>query len=112
MIYNIVTGNLGQDPVKRNKNGREFYTFSLASNEVYKDSNGEKVKETTWVSCIGNHPLTPHLKKGDCVTVTGKGKSRAFQSKKDHKWYATIELNVDHIDPHPTGKKEEASSEQ
>ena len=54
-LKNRVTliGNLGKDiEVKETKNGRKFAKFSIATNENYKSSNGDKVTDTQWHSIV------------------------------------------------------------
>ena len=42
----ILVGTVGKDPEVRNTQNNKVATFSLATNESYKDKNGEK-KQTT-----------------------------------------------------------------
>src|SRR6186713_1238548 len=44
-------GNLGNAPeIKNTESGKKLARFSIATNEVYRNAKGEKVKETTWHS--------------------------------------------------------------
>ena len=56
-------GNLGNNPeVITLESGKKLAKFSLATNEVYKDSNGEKQTNTEW------HNIVDHL----YPRITGK----------------------------------------
>ena len=46
-------GNLGQDPEIINlESGKKLAKFSIATNESYKDKNGEKVEQTYWHNIV------------------------------------------------------------
>jgi len=50
-------GNLGQDPEIINlESGKTLAKFSIATNEVYKNAQGEKVTDTQW------HNIVDHLR--------------------------------------------------
>ena len=54
-MINKVTliGHLGQDPeIRRLENGTPVGRFSLATNESYKDANGELVENTEWHNIV------------------------------------------------------------
>ena len=45
----IIVGNLGRDPEMRyTPNGNAVTSLNVASNRVYTDTSGQRVKETTW----------------------------------------------------------------
>ena len=49
----ILLGNLGQDPeLSHTKDGTAYATFSLATDESYKNSNGEKIEKVSWHKCV------------------------------------------------------------
>ncbi|MBN1305163.1 MAG: single-stranded DNA-binding protein [Anaerolineales bacterium] len=73
----IVVGNLGRDPEMRyTPSGQPVTSFSVATNRQYTNSNGEKIKETTWfrVSAWGKQAETcnQYLSKGSKVLVEGR----------------------------------------
>jgi single-strand DNA-binding protein len=46
-------GNLGQDPEIVNlDNGGKLAKFSVATNEIYKNSKGEKITDTQWHNVV------------------------------------------------------------
>ncbi len=73
----IIVGNLGRDPGMRYApNGNAVTSLSVASNRTYTDSNGQRVKETTWfrVSVWGKQAesVNTYLQKGSSVLVEGE----------------------------------------
>jgi single-strand DNA-binding protein len=72
-----VVGRLGRDPeMKFMPNGDPLCSFSLATDRVYNDRNGQKQTETTWfrVSVFGKQAETvnQYLRKGRMVLVEGR----------------------------------------
>jgi len=73
----IIVGNLGRDPEMRYApNGNAVTSISVASNRTYTDSNGQRVKETTWfrVSVWGKQAenVNTYLQKGSSVLIEGE----------------------------------------
>ena len=73
----IIVGNLGRDPEMRyTPNGSAVTTMNVASNRVYTDQAGERVKETTWfrISVWGKQAesVNNYLQKGSMVLVEGE----------------------------------------
>ncbi len=73
----ILVGNLGRDPEMRyTPSGQAVTDFSVAVNDNYTSSSGEKVKRTIWfrVSTWGKQAETcnQYLKKGKKVLVEGR----------------------------------------
>src|SRR4030065_1398462 len=73
----ILVGNLGRDPEMRyTPSGQAVTNFSVAVNDNYTNSSGEKVDRTIWVrvSTWGRQAETcnQYLKKGRKVLVEGR----------------------------------------
>ena len=90
----ILIGNLGKDPeVRRLENGAVVAKFSLATNESYKDKNGEWQKQTEWHDVVVWRNLAERaerdLKKGKMVFVEGKLTHRKYQDKEGKDRYIT-----------------------
>ena len=73
----ILLGHLGKDPeVKKLDSGKSVANFSLATSEVYKNKEGEKVTNTEWHNIVlwrkTAEIAEKFLKKGDSVCVEGK----------------------------------------
>lgn len=91
-------GHLGSDvEFKELESGRKFSKFSLATNEYYKNSEGEKVQNTQWhnITAWGNLAENMHeyLKKGNLVAIRGKIEYRTYENKEGEKKYFT-EINA------------------
>lgn len=82
----LLLGNLGKDPEIRNlENGKKVTRFTLATTEEYKNSDGKKVKETTWHNIVawnGTADIAArYLKKGGQVAVEGRLAYRSYEDK-------------------------------
>jgi single-strand DNA-binding protein len=87
-------GHLGQDPeLKTIESGKKVARFTLATDDGYKNSEGQKVSETTWhiiVAWNGLAELTEkYLKKGRKVAVEGRIVYRTYEDKKGVTKYIT-----------------------
>lgn len=88
----ILVGNLGKDPeVRHLDNGRAVANFSLATSEVYKNREGERVTNTEWHNVVLWTPLAEvaerFLKKGGQVYIEGKLTTRSYDDKDGIKRY-------------------------
>ena len=92
-------GNLGQDPeLKTTETGKKVTHFTLATDDGYKNSDGQKVSETTWHNIVAWNGLAEiagkYLKKGRQVAVEGRIVYRTYEDKKGATKYITeIVLN-------------------
>ena len=92
-------GNLGQDPeTKTLENGKKVTKFTLATNDDYKNGDGQKVSETIWHNIVAWNGLADiagkYLKKGHQVAVEGRIVYRNYEDKKGVTKYVTeIVLN-------------------
>ena len=87
-------GHLGDDPkVRKLDSGKTVANFSIATNEIYRDSNGEKQSETTWHRLVAwgkqAEIAEKYLKKGKEVTIEGKLTNRTWEDKNGEKQYTT-----------------------
>ena len=75
-------GNLGRDAELRVHNGKEFATFTLAVNKTYKNQQGQKIEETTWLSCTtSNLNVAQYLLKGTRVCIRGDVSLTTYRDK-------------------------------
>ncbi|MDQ3046363.1 MAG: single-stranded DNA-binding protein [Bacteroidota bacterium] len=92
-------GNLGMNPeVKTLDGGKKLAKMSIATNETYKNSKGERVTETQWHNLIAwgktADIVEKFLKKGSEVAVEGKLINRNYTDKEGVKRYITeVEVN-------------------
>lgn len=90
----ILVGNIGRDPeVRHLEGGTAVARFSLATNENYKDKNGEWQKVTEWHDVVAWSGLAEYaekwLKKGSLVYVEGKLTHRKYTDKDNIERYST-----------------------
>ena len=82
----ILVGLLGRDPETRYiPNGDAITNFSLATDEQWRDRNGERQTRTEWhnVSLYGKlgEIANQYLRKGSQVFIEGKIQSRKYTDK-------------------------------
>jgi single-strand DNA-binding protein len=87
-------GNLGQDPeMKTLDGGKKVAHFTLATNDNYKNADGQKVEETTWHNIVAWNGLaevaSKFLKKGKEIAVEGRIVYRTYEDKKGVTKYIT-----------------------
>jgi single-strand DNA-binding protein len=87
-------GRLGQDPEIINlDSGKKLAKFSLATNENYATSKGEKVENTHWHNIIAwgktADIIENYTEKGKEIVITGKLSSRTYETKSGEKRYLT-----------------------
>jgi len=83
-------GNLGNVPeIKNTESGKKLARFSIATDEKYLNTKGEKVTETTWHNIIAWGKLAEiaekHLRKGSEVVIEGKLINRTYNDKEGNK---------------------------
>jgi single-strand DNA-binding protein len=87
-------GHLGMKPeVKQTEAGKKRVSFSVATNEQYKNSSGVQVKETQWHRVVAWGKLADiaekYLDKGKEVALEGKLVTRTYNDKSGAKKYYT-----------------------
>jgi single-strand DNA-binding protein len=97
----LLIGNLGQDPeVKTFDSGKTKVNFKMATNDVYKNGDGEKITDTQWHNMVVWGKLaevaSKYLKKGSEVAVEGKLTSRQYKDKEGQTKYIT-EVSVNEL---------------
>jgi len=87
-------GHLGGDPeIVQLKNNGKLAKFSLATNDYYKNNEGERVTQTQWHSVVAwgktAELVETLLVKGAEVAVEGKLMHRDYEDKEGNKKYVT-----------------------
>lgn len=90
----ILVGNLGQDPELRyTGSGTAVCNLRLATNESYKNSDGETVEKTEWHSIVTWGRLAEicneYLNKGSQVYFEGSLQTRSYEDKDGNTRYVT-----------------------
>lgn len=94
----MLIGRLGKDPeVRRLETGAAVAKFSLATDESYKDKDGNKVEQTEWHNIVCWRAQAEfaekYLKKGMLIYVEGKLTHREYTDKDNQKKYFTEVLS-------------------
>jgi len=82
----ILVGRLGKDPeTNYTQSGQGLCKFSVATDESWKDRNGERQKRTEWHNCVVWGKLAEicqhYLKKGALVYVEGRIQTDKWRDK-------------------------------
>ena len=82
----IIIGNLTRDPeLKSLPSGIKVCSFSLATNRVWKDANGQRQEQTEYhnVVVFGRQAETvaQYMKKGNSMMVEGRMQTRSWDDK-------------------------------
>lgn len=103
MSYQQITilGRVGQSAELRfTPTGTAVAGFSLASNETWKDGNGQKQERVTWHRCTlwgkTAEALAEHVTKGKLLFVEGTVSARAYADK-DGNPQASLEVKVNQL---------------
>jgi single-strand DNA-binding protein len=92
-------GNLGKSPeVKKTDSGKKLVKFSVATDEVYTNQKGEKVKETQWHNIVAWGKIADvaekYLEKGSEVAVEGKLITKDYLDKEgSRRFFTEIQVN-------------------
>ena len=87
-------GNLGNDPeIITLDSGKKLAKFSLATNEYYKDANGQKQTKTDWHNLVAWNKtaeiIENYVTKGKEIAIEGKLTNRSWDDKEGNKRYTT-----------------------
>jgi len=87
-------GNSGNDPeIITLESGKKLAKFSLATNESYKDANGEKQTKTDWHNLVAwgktADIIEKYITKGKEIAIEGKLTNRSYETKEGEKRYVT-----------------------
>lgn len=100
----VLMGHLGANPETAiTPSGKKVTNFKIATNEIFKTSEGEKVKRTEWhkITVWGKvaEACEKMLRKGSMVLVEGKIRNTEFETsdKKKNKAYEIFATEVSFI---------------
>jgi len=108
----MLIGNLGRDPeVRFTPSGVAIATFTLATNEAWKDAEGNLQERTEWHNIVAWRKLAEFcgewLKKGRKIYVEGRIQTRSYDDKNTGQKRSFTEIVADNIivlDPRGTGE--------
>ena len=95
----ILVGNLGRDPeLKYTPSGTAVANFTVATNEVWKDKDGQKQEHTEWHRVVAFGKLAEicgeHLRKGKQIYAEGSIRSRTYKDREGAEKTA-VEIRLD-----------------
>jgi single-strand DNA-binding protein len=105
-----LVGHTGKAPeIKEFNNGNKVARITLATNESYKNKQGEKVDNTQWHTVVAFNRLAEiiekYVSKGQEVMIEGKLVNKSFETKGGEKRYVT---EIEATDVLLLGKKSNA----
>ncbi|MEE8257407.1 MAG: single-stranded DNA-binding protein [Acidobacteriota bacterium] len=115
----ILIGRLGRDPeVKYTPSGQAVAKFSIATDETYKDRNGEQQRRTEWHNIVAWRRLAEicgeYLAKGKLVYIEGRIQTRQWEDREGNKRNTTeiVAREMKMLSPKGEGDRSEPSSQQ
>jgi single-strand DNA-binding protein len=96
----ILVGRLGRDPETRfTSGGQAVCNFTMATDQTYKDRNGERQKRTEWHRIVLWGKLAElaqqYLKKGSLVFIEGRIQTRQWDDREGQKRNTTEIVGTD-----------------
>jgi len=90
----ILVGNVGKDPETRYLEGGTVVSrFPLATSEVYRNREGEKISNTEWHNVVLWRGLAEvaekYVRKGTQLYIEGRIKTRSYTDKEGNTRYTT-----------------------
>ncbi len=90
----ILVGNVGKDPETRHlEGGNTVSKFSLATSEIYKNKEGEKITNTEWHNIVLWKGLAEiaekYVKKGSQLYIEGRIRTRSYNDQDNNTKYVT-----------------------
>ena len=87
-------GNIGSEPeVITLESGKKLAKFSLATNETYKNTEGQKVTNTDWHNLVAwgktAEIVEKYITKGKEIAIEGKLSTRSYETKEGENRYVT-----------------------
>ena len=106
-----IIGRLTKDAeVRTLSNEKQVVNFSVATNESYKNKQGDRIEQTTYFDCAYwiSAKVATLLTKGKLVELTGRVSTRAWIGK-DGEAHSGINFHTSQIKLHGGGRKTETA---
>lgn len=107
-----IIGRLTRDAEVRNlSNEKQVVNFSIATNDNYRNKQGERVEQTTYFECAYwiSPKVADFLTKGTLVELSGRAYTSAWIGK-DGEAHAGLNFHTSQIKFHSGGKITESNS--
>ena len=90
----ILIGNIGAKPeIRKTQNGDKVASFTIATNETWKDQQGQQQTRTEWHRVVIFGGLTQivesYLDKGSKIYIEGQLRTRKWQNQQGQDQYTT-----------------------
>ena len=116
----IILGTMGKDPeIRYLPSGKAVASFSVATSEKWKDTNGDMQEKTEWHSCSAFDKLAEiigeYCRKGSKVYCEGSIHTRKYQDKQTgtDKYATEIKVNqLQMLDSKPAGEQSERPAQR
>lgn len=91
-------GNLGKDPeLNTTGAGKQYVRLAVATNESYKDRDGNRQKVTDWHDCIAwdktAEIIEKYFKKGDTIMIEGRLKHQIKETDAGKRKYTSVVID-------------------
>ena len=111
-----LVGNVGEVPRVTEREGEAFVAnFPLATNEFYKNKEGEEISKTEWHRIVvwnkAADIVKQHVNKGDALYVEGKISTNSWDDKEGNRHYSTEIVCDNFLFLSPRNNGEDAISE-
>lgn len=107
-------GRIGNIQTKSVEQGKEVVILSIATDDSYKNKQGERVSVTDWHNCVAYRHnavnISKYLKKGDGVLISGKLKTHKYTDKQGAERYAT-NVQIESFEFLPQNKREQEQTQ-
>ena len=114
----FVMGRLGKNPeVRQTKDGKSVANFSLATDESFKNSIGERIQKTEWHQIVAWGNLAQfaekYLAKGRQVLIQGRLQTSEWTDKDSVKRYRTeiVAQRIQFADAKPAANQPDGEPE-
>ncbi|SEH47944.1 single-stranded DNA-binding protein [Chryseobacterium culicis] len=107
-----IIGRLTRDAeVRTLSNKKQVVNFSIATNENYRNKQGERIEQTTFFDCSYwiSSKVAELLTKGTLVEIIGRVYTRAWIGK-DGEAHAGLNFHTSQIKLHSSNKRTESNS--
>lgn len=107
-----IIGRLTRDAEVRNlSNEKQVVNFSIATNDTYRNKQGERIEQTTYFDCAYwiSPKVANFLTKGTLVELNGRAYTSAWIGK-DGEPHAGLNFLTSQIKIHGSGKRTENKS--
>lgn len=94
-------GNITRDSEIKDFSNRKAINFSVAVNESYKDSSGNKVEKSSFFNCTiwrENTSIATYLKKGVKVYLEGDNFDSEYYQNREGEIKTSIKINVSKLE--------------